>query len=449
MAAAPDGVPAELLFDGLIAWHYGPDPPAGVDCAGAEGEWFVGFSGARHQNNHWMGVRSRGSCGNSPTYVLSLDQPPHDLPAGSEPLRVARHNVTHGGALLGALLHESNEEYGIVRLHELAHTTGCPERVNFELEIRLESPEAPFFVGATLIGADGRWLERTELSFRPVGGSHGGSPGITPASVVQRRWAADSPFVPVAFRVQAAGRSVTTRVTAPRHAVVGVAQSARIAVRRGPESGCVQVCLTLPEAQRACPAPLGAASTGDVAAGWTASGLISWQSAPTADQVANAIDPLGGCALTEAVGAQAWQLTTLGNAGTAIQVGQRQFLTSSRLFVGDTPWAVVAQCDRALPVVRVAADPRNGLALLEVIGPADSILHEPAPTFASETGEREASLVHTVNYAAGRADRFAMSAALLRRVSERTRWSARSPSCAQVGALRIERPHRRWPPPRG
>ena len=152
---------------------------------------------------------------------------------------------------------------------------------------------------------------------------------------------------------------------------------------------------------------------------WTASGLISWQSAPTADQVANAIDPLGGCALTEAVGGQAWQLTTLGNAGTAIQDGQRQFPTSSRLFVGDTPWAVVAQGDRALPVVRVASDPRNGLALLEVIGPADSILHEPAPTFASETGEREASLVHTVNYAAGRADRFAMSAALLRRVSER------------------------------
>ena len=269
---------------------------------------------------------------------------------------MARHNVTDGGALLGALLHESNEEYGIVRLHELAHTTGCPERVNFELEIRLESPEVPFFVRATLIGADGRWLESTELSFRPVGGSHGGSPGITPASVVQRRWAADSPFVPVAFRVQAAGRSVTTRVTPPRHAVVGVAQSARIAVRRGPESGCVQVCLTLPEAQRACPAPLGRSINGrrgDVAAGWTASGLISWQSAPTADQVANAIDPLSGCALTEAVGVQAWQLTTLGNAGTAIQDGQRQFPTSSRLFVGDTPWAVVAQGDRALPVVRV------------------------------------------------------------------------------------------------
>ena len=181
-----------------------------------------------------------------------------------------------------------------------------------------------------------------------------------------------------------------------------------------------------------------------MAAGWTASGLISWQSAPTADQVANAIDPLGGCALTEAVGGQAWQLTTLGNAGTAIQDGQRQFPTSSRLFVGDTPWAVVAQGDRALPVVRVASDPRNGLALLELIGPADSILHEPAPTFASETGEREASRVHTVNYAAGRADRFAMSAALVRRVSERTRWSTRSPSCAP-----IERPHRRWPPPRG
>ena len=45
------------------------------------------------------------------------------------------------GDVLGALLHESNEEYGIFRLHELAHTTGCPERVNFELEVRLESPE--------------------------------------------------------------------------------------------------------------------------------------------------------------------------------------------------------------------------------------------------------------------------------------------------------------------
>ena len=48
-----------------------------------------------------------------------------------------------------------------------------------------------------------------------------------------------------------------------------------------------------------------------------------------------------------------------------------------------------SQGDRALPVVRVTSDPRHGLALLEVIGPADSILHEPPPTVASETSERE------------------------------------------------------------
>ena len=65
--------------------------------------------------------------------------------------------------------------------------------------------------------------------------------------------------------------------------------------------------------------------------------------------------------------------------------------------MGDTPWAVVAQGDRALAVVRVVSDPRNGLVLLEVIGPADSILHEPPPIVAGETGEREASRVHTVN----------------------------------------------------
>ena len=80
---------------------------------------------------------------------------------------------------------------------------------------------------------------------------------------------------------------------------------------------------------------------------------------------------------------------------------------------------MISQGEIALPVARVATDARNGLALVEVIGPAPALgPHLQAP-FAPSTAETTASEPVLVAYPWGEADRFAMTRLRVTEVTDR------------------------------
>ena len=58
--ALPAPPPGIVIPDGMVVWHYGPEPPAGVDCVGVEGEWWVGVAGDSRLGIAW-GESSKAS----------------------------------------------------------------------------------------------------------------------------------------------------------------------------------------------------------------------------------------------------------------------------------------------------------------------------------------------------------------------------------------------------
>ena len=148
--APPSGVPSSLQSDGLIVWHYGPAPPGEVDCVGVEGEWWVGVAGSGWLDAYWARERS-GQCSWGNTAVIALPEEPTELPDDAEKPCVARHGPD-GDGLVTAVLHESVEEFGAVRLVTLGATTRCPWQFTHKLKIELEES-----VGG--VGADGGYRQ--------------------------------------------------------------------------------------------------------------------------------------------------------------------------------------------------------------------------------------------------------------------------------------------------
>ena len=401
--ALPAPPPGIVIPDGVVIWHYGPEPPAGVDCVGVEGEWWVGVAGRSLLQIEW-GEPSTGRCGSGLTSVIAF----RNAPAGASDGVSCPKQYGPLEPVLTSVLHESSEEFGETVLGTLAASAWCP--YTHELLVRFAVPGMYWWSHADLIGAGGQVIG---------GNGAAGKVGLWADAYsdelreLHQRWHAPPGFEPVAFRVTIAGRSWRVEIDPPPPGDE-IEQRARVAVRASPDGAGAETCLLFEDGALVCPsraAPQG----GPGPAGWQRSGALIWSTAVGPE---HAPEPTG-CALTADLGTLAWQVSALGGVGSALYVGRDQFITASRLFSDETPWGVVSQGEIALPVARVAADARDGLALVEVIGQTPALLEQLSAPFAGSTEETADSEPVLVAYPWGEADRFAMTRLRVQQVTDR------------------------------
>ena len=389
-----------------VVWHYGADPPADVDCAGTEGDWWVGVAGGSWNRIDWVEPYA-GRCGYGDIAVIGFRKAPD----------IARDGVTclqqHGprDPVLTSILHESSEDFGDTVLGTLGALEWCPEHFTHELRVQLARPLTGKELRADLIGADGAVIR---------GGGRGTSWGSNLDSgaytSLWQSWRAPDDFEPWAFRVVIGDQQHLVEIQPPDRGPE-IAQRARIVVRADSRIGGVLACLQFENGDIACPSRI-ASQAGADPAGWRHSGAVIWSVA-----VDERIQPEApSCALTSDLGDLAWQMTGLGEDGSALYVGDNQFITALHLFSDETPWGVVSQGDVSLPVARVATDLRNGLALAEVIGDDAALRDHTPPVFAERTEEAEESRPVLVAYPWGESDRFAMTRLEVENVTERLFW---------------------------
>ncbi|MCY3919605.1 MAG: hypothetical protein OXG38_07360 [Chloroflexi bacterium] len=410
LPAPPEGI---VIPDGVVIWHYGPEPPAGVNCVRAEGEWWVGVAGRSWRQIEWS-EPSTGSCGSTDTVVLAFSKAPE----------VAADTVSDAAGdgvscpeqygprdpVLTSVLHESSEEFGDTVLGTLNAFEWCPGYYTHELRVRFAVRQKNTRSRADLIGASGQVIGGSRPSGMSIWRGSVNSGGYTG---LLQAWRAPVGFEPVAFRVVIADQSWRVEIEPP---VPGdhIQQRARIAVRASPDGGGAETCLQFEDGAVVCPS--GAVpESGPDRAGWQRSGALIWSTAVESEEALK--QP--GCAPTPDLGTLAWQMSALGGAGSALYVGGNQFITASRLFSDETPWGVVSQGEIALPVARVATDARDGLALVEVIGQGPALLEQLSAPFASSTEEAEDSAPILVAYPWGEADRFAMTRLRVTEVTDR------------------------------
>ena len=413
----PANVPEVLTFDGLMVWHYGPEPPVGVDCSGTEGEWWVGLAGQPHQINGTLGISSPDRCGHGPTIVLAFERPPHEPSSDGSGICIERHGVD-GRPLVRSVLHQSSETIGALRLISLEAPHRCDARYTHSLRVEFAEPQRPRGMVVHLIDRKGRWL-RQARGVSVDDPTHPGDWANTRYAVAIVYWDVATQFEPVRMHIALSGRSWNVNLHLPSSDRPVVAESARIAVRRDARTSEVEVCVEVELGTRVCPTRAVASGHVRSAGGWRRSGLIEWRAAVSSEALARIRGGTAGCAVTEALGGLAWQMTALGENGTAVYVGNDQFITSDRLFSDQTPWGVAARGDTALPVVRVASDLRNGLALVEIVGGPTTTGRRDAAVFARSTGEFEGNSPVLVAYPWGDADRFALTRLDVREVTER------------------------------
>ena len=402
--ALPAPPPRIAIPDSVVIWHYGPEPPASVDCSGTEGEWWVGVAGGAWRQIEW-GEPYSGRCASRDTAVIGFRKAPHTA-----------HDVVSCPEQYGprdpvqtSVLHESREEFGEAVFGTLGAFEWCPGHYTHELRVRLAAPTLSW-MSADLIGANGEIIfgrgsaGRTSMSAPSAGDAYTG---------LRQAWRAPAGFEPVAFRVVHRARSWRVEIEPPA-AEDRIEQRARIAVRAGADGAGAETCLQFEDGAVVCPS--GAAPQGGPdPAGWRRSGALIWRARVESE----AAPQQPGCAPTTDLGRLAWQVSALGGAGSALYVGGNQFITSSRLFSDETPWGVVSQGEIALPVARVATDARDGLALAEVIGPGPALFGKSSTPFADSTEHTEDSEPILVAYPWGEADRFAMTRLRVLEVTDR------------------------------
>ena len=412
--ALPAPPPGLVIPDGTVIWHYGPEPPADVDCVGVEGEWWVGVAGDRF-GIEWS-EDPTGQCSYGSVTVIAFRQAPDaagDGDAASDDWACQRDDP-HDPELT-AILHESQEEFGETVLGTLAAFEWCPD--DYTHELRVQEMRVPIIdvqkhnrLFADLIGANGRVIGGTGSAGQPtrtytVGSDH--------YHELRQRWRAPKGFEPVAFRVVIGSRSWRVAIEPPAPSDQ-IEQRARIAFRANPSGAGTEACLLFEDGALVCPSQA-APHGGPDPAGWQRSGALSWHAALGPEYAPKRTR----CALTADLGDLAWQVSALGGDGSALYAGRSQFITASRLFSDETPWGVISQGEIALPVARVATDARNGLALVEVIGQAPALgPHLQAP-FAPSTEETADSEPVLVAYPWGEADRFAMTRVRVTEVTDR------------------------------
>ena len=244
------------------------------------------------------------------------------------------------------------------------------------------------------------------------------SEASSPTAIFYQAWEVPADFVITGLRVQIGSRFWTVAV-APPPLGPHIAEDARIVVRVASDTGGVLACLQRGGMEPVCPESGEAVPDAGGADGWSWSSMLRWIADVPAEALVAVGAPLPSCSIVEKLGELAWQMTALGDNGTAVYVGRDQFITSERLFSDATPWGVASRGEVSLPVIRVASDTRNGLVLVEVIGGRTPTgRRDPAP-FAAATADYESSAPVLVAYPWGDADRFALTRLRVSEVSER------------------------------
>lgn len=424
----PESVPATLRAAGRLIWHYSPQPPRGVDCSELDGDWWLGVSAVADEAEvrsdlGRSGWRQVGVCGadgpddldNGRTYVAALERigPPPLIDCSEDEL-----------AFVETEIYQGRQVFGDLRLTKHGLGPFCPDLIRYRLLLALDDPVAGSAgLGATLVGADGSlhvggWAGR---SFRTLGNAADGL-----VTTLWQEWTAPPNVDPVALRI-ALGEGRWLLPIAPeapdRPAETGlsVEQVVRIVVRVDAESGAVRACLRSADGVE-CGADGGMLAYPSAIGRWRASAPVRWTATlpvattPLLEHVA-ASRPT--CAYRDPDALYGWQFNSLAGSGTAVHVGERQFLVNGRQAPETAPWGVVSRGDISLPVIRVAFDERNDLALVELFDPEDDIDLGATARFGSTGAGLIGGHAHLLSYPSGIAERHLLTLLDVAEVTQR------------------------------
>ena len=418
----PSRLPSFLQGDKWLVWHYGAEPPPTVDCSGHDGDRWVGIIEERVGDLRYALGRAAESVSSCSWRHVAVVGWTGDISSNLDsdgPICIPRIELNDPEEAVAAELGAWDRPVGRFRLRAVTHPIRCPGPANYSLLFDIAEPiDEDLFMEAVLVAADGRTLPG------PLDKWTGTSPGTrtqlgTRFTSMSQDWDAPPGFTPVAVRVSITHpRSSSHRFseTLPLDAASRAAAnpalsvSLKIAVRVDPVSGAVRACIERAGRTLDCPdRDLRPAAPGDPS--WRGTSAISWLEAVPDGLVAPARSSLAltSCAIDPALPSRAWQIATVRGNGTAIYVGNRQFLAPAALLTDSVPWAVLSRPGDELPAARVATDERNGLALLELIGGARlsdlgaAIPLQPAP--ANLQGSR----AHLLSYPWGGAQRYTVS----------------------------------------
>ena len=426
----PDSLPQSLEAANRLIWHYDAQPPPGVDCSELDGDWWIGVVGVADEvgvraDLERSGWRQVGVCGadgpedfdNGRTWIAALESSVEQQPASPD-------CVVDPDSQTESVIHESAQEIGSVRLLATESTPDCPDFRQFTLSLTFESPQVPGTnLGATLIGGDGSLV---------VGAWQGRSyQGLTdaPDSLVVsfwQSWTAPAEFEPVALRLAIGQQRRLIPLTEESSATtptqdLTINQSAHIVARIDGSSGAVSACLRIGQ-DVTCPADGGTVAYPAVENRWRESAPIVWtatiplEATPLA---AHLSPPVLSCSYKDPGELYAWQFNSLAGSGTAIYVGNRQFLVNRGLLPETAPWAVISRGEASTAVIRVADDPRNDLALVEVFDPEEEVDLGPSASFGNTAETMVGTNVHLLSYPSGSADRFAIGVLNITAITER------------------------------
>lgn len=435
----PADLPRPLDVAGHLVWHFDAEPPALADCSELDADWWIGLVGVENEMDvradlERSGWRQIGVCGaagpddydNGRTYIAALM--PVSALADVEadgPCQPGADDTTE------VVLYEAQAEFGIARLVASDDTPECADPVDYAISVDLDAPQlSGADLNATLIGRDGRllvgsWASKSYEGATPAAGS--------PIVKFWQEWTAPADFEPVAFRVAIGSERWTTPLDASAQpelvaetslpAWAAIHQSARIVARVEDGGRTIRACLQRDNEDPICP-EADLPQLGDLIPNrWRESSPLRWM-ADVPDEALTAFAPVrppsaDTCTYQDSAHLSGWQFNSLAGTATAVYVGERQFLVSRYRLPDTAPWGVVTRDDTALPVIAVATDPRNDLALVEVFDPDDQAFLGPRAVFGSTNDALVGGDAHLLVYPAGSPKRFTLATVQVTEMTDR------------------------------
>ena len=332
-----------------------------------------------------------------------------------------------GVFFVDTVLFDDPQAFGSIRLTTSGLGPRCPDMRRYSLLIAFDDPlVAGSDLGATLVGADGslqvgRWQQRSFASLD-------GAPDRLVTTFWQE-WTAPAEFESVALRLALGGNRLLLPlrpglVPPPAAQLATIEQRAQILVRIDGESGEVRTCLRTSEGVGGvhCSADGGAVDYPGHVGRWRESSPIAWSASVPVELTALPLhesQPVLSCAYQGPEHFFAWQFNSLAGSGTAVHVGERQFVVNGAHVPEGAPWGVVSRGEHSEAVIRVAHDPRNDLALVELVETEADVDLGAAARIGSTSEEMVGGNVYLLSYPSGNAERFHLSVLEVTTVTDR------------------------------
>ncbi|MYJ57779.1 MAG: trypsin-like peptidase domain-containing protein, partial [Chloroflexi bacterium] len=192
-------------------------------------------------------------------------------------------------------------------------------------------------------------------------------------------------------------------------------------VRIDGESGAVRTCLRMPDGVYCSPDGGVVDYPGHVGR-WRESSPIGWTMTVPTELTAlpqHVSQPVLSCAYQGPEQFFAWQFNSLAGSGTAVHVGERQFLVNAAHVPEGAPWGVVSRGAQSHAVIRVAHDPRNDLALVELVDTEAEVELGRAAGIGSTGEDMVGGNVYLLSYPSGNAERFHLTVLEVTSVTDR------------------------------